>query len=90
MPEPLSPTIGFGMKVAVLPFWCATFLITYFIVISSSAFLDQRVEPRADFALAGRGHFVVMHFDVWPDRFQQSCTSRAQVAESESTGATGK
>jgi glutamine synthetase len=30
-----------GMKVTVLPFWCATFLITYFIVISSSAFFTS-------------------------------------------------
>jgi hypothetical protein len=41
MPLPLSPTIGLGMKVAVLPFWWATFLITYFMVISSSAFLTS-------------------------------------------------
>jgi hypothetical protein len=30
MPEPLSPLIGFGMKVAVLPYWCATLCTTYF------------------------------------------------------------
>ena len=29
MPEPLSPKSGFGMKVAVLPFSCATFFTTY-------------------------------------------------------------
>jgi len=37
MPEPLSPTSGFGMKLAVLPYWWATLRMTYFIVISSSA-----------------------------------------------------
>ncbi len=41
MPLPLSPTSGLGMKVTVLPFWCATFLMTYFIVISSSAFFTS-------------------------------------------------
>ncbi len=29
MPEPLSPNIGFGMKVAVLPKACATLCTTY-------------------------------------------------------------
>ena len=29
MPEPLSPKIGFGMNVAVLPCFRATFLTTY-------------------------------------------------------------
>ena len=30
MPEPFSSNSGFGMNVAVLPSWRATFLITYF------------------------------------------------------------
>jgi len=29
MPEPLSPLIGLGMKVAVLPYWLATLCTTY-------------------------------------------------------------
>ena len=29
MPEPLSPNIGLGMKVTVLPWRWATFLMTY-------------------------------------------------------------
>ena len=37
MPEPLSSKIGFGMNVAVLPAWRATFLITYLKSISLSA-----------------------------------------------------
>ena len=37
MPEPLSPTIGFGMKVADLPYEWATFWITYFCSCSQSA-----------------------------------------------------
>jgi hypothetical protein len=30
MPEPLSPTIGFGMNVAVLPYACAVLCTAYF------------------------------------------------------------
>ena len=41
MPEPLSPTIGFGMKVAVLPNWSATFCTTYLSFSTSSAFLTS-------------------------------------------------
>ena len=37
MPEPLSPTIGLGMKVAVLPCAWATLWITYFCSCSQSA-----------------------------------------------------
>ncbi len=36
MPEPLSPKTGFGMKVAVLPFFHAVFLMTYLNFIRSS------------------------------------------------------
>ncbi len=37
MPEPLSPKMGLGMKVAVLPLRQATFLTMYLNVISRSA-----------------------------------------------------
>ncbi|CAM5541501.1 hypothetical protein SVIOM342S_08145 [Streptomyces violaceorubidus] len=37
MPEPLSPEIGFGMKVAVLPFFQATFFTMYLKSWRSSA-----------------------------------------------------
>jgi hypothetical protein len=37
MPEPLSPKIGFGMNVAVLPWRRATFLTTYLYAITWSA-----------------------------------------------------
>ncbi len=39
MPEPLSPKIGFGMKVTVLPASQATPLMTYLNFITSSAAL---------------------------------------------------
>ena len=41
MPEPLSPKIGFGMKVAVLPLRQATFLMMYLNFITSSAALSS-------------------------------------------------
>ena len=37
MPDPLSPKIGFGMKVAVLPADQAVFLMTYLYFIKLSA-----------------------------------------------------
>ena len=37
MPEPLSPTTGFGMKVAVFPYECATFQTVYFRICIQSA-----------------------------------------------------
>ncbi|CFO65145.1 Uncharacterised protein [Bordetella pertussis] len=37
MPEPLSPTMGLGMNVAVLPYTCATLWITYFMTWFQSA-----------------------------------------------------
>ena len=37
MPEPLSPTIGFGMNVAVLPYACAVLWTQYFRICNQSA-----------------------------------------------------
>ena len=41
MPEPLSPKIGFGMKVADLPLTHAVFLTMYLNFITSSAALSS-------------------------------------------------
>ena len=41
MPLPLSPTMGLGMNVAVLPLRCATFLTMYLSVSNSSAFFTS-------------------------------------------------
>ena len=41
MPEPLSPKIGLGMNVAVLPLRHATFLTMYLNFITSSAALSS-------------------------------------------------
>ena len=41
IPVPLSPTTGFGIKVAVLPKACATFCTTYLYFCTSSAFLTS-------------------------------------------------
>src|SRR5579862_7591211 len=41
MPEPLSPKIGLGMKVTVLPYWLATLLHTYLYFSMLSADLTR-------------------------------------------------
>ena len=41
MPEPLSPKIGFGMKVTDLPAFQAVFLMRYLNFITSSAALSS-------------------------------------------------
>ena len=43
--------------------------------------LHQRVELDADLALAGVGHFVVMHFDHLAERLEHLAHVRAQVTE---------
>ena len=42
MPEPLTPKIGFGMKVACRPWSIATFLTTKRKVVTLSAVVDRR------------------------------------------------
>ena len=64
MPEPLSPKIGFGMKVAVLPAAQAVFLMMYLNFCRSSPALSMRVEPVVDLRLAGGADLVVRPLDV--------------------------
>ena len=64
MPEPLSPKSGLGMKVTVLPYFLATFLMMYLNIIILSAMRDQVVELQVDLRLAGGGHLVVLGLDV--------------------------
>ena len=64
MPEPLSPKIGLGMKVAVLPAAQATFLMMYLNSISLSAGVQQRVELVVDLGLAGGADLVVRALDL--------------------------
>ena len=64
MPLPLSPNIGLGMNVAVLPCLRATFLTTYLYHISVVAHLHQRREAHVDLGLAGGGHLVVLLLDA--------------------------
>ena len=89
MPEPLSPTIGFGMNVAVLPYECATLCTAYLRICIQSARCTSGANLRADLALAGGRDFVVVHFD-----FDAHLLEREHIAErmscSESTGGTGK
>ena len=46
MPDPLSPKIGLGMKVTVLPASHATFLMMYLKSMTLSADLAARVSKR--------------------------------------------
>ena len=45
MPLPLSPTSGFGMKVSVLPWPCATFHSAYLRSCTSSPFFVSVFGP---------------------------------------------
>ena len=81
MPLPLSPTIGLGMKVAVLPLRWATFLMTYFIVISSSAFFTSELN------LVPISHWPALATSWWctstsmPTSFQRLAHLGAQVVQ---------
>ncbi len=41
MPDPLSPKSGFGMQVTVLPYFVATFLMTYLYNMTLSAMVTR-------------------------------------------------
>jgi hypothetical protein len=63
MPLPLSPKRGFGMNVAVLPAFLATFLTTYLNHSRSSAILVSVLNLHADLALPGGRDLVVADLD---------------------------
>ena len=67
MPEPLSPKSGFGMKVTVLLFRLATFLMMYLNIHDLVGALDQVAEPDVDLGLARGRHFMVLTLDVDAD-----------------------
>src|SRR4249919_1215827 len=89
MPLPLSPTMGLGMNVAVLPLRCATFLMMYFIVSRSSAFLVNVLN------LVPISHWPALATSWWCTSTSMPTASSvlhisARMSCSESSGATGK
>ena len=79
MPLPLSPTIGFGMNVAVLPYAAATLWIAYFRICTSSAFFTSVLADDVDLSLAAGGDFRVVHFDLQAQLFHRAAHGGAQV-----------
>ena len=71
--------MGLGMKVAVLPKFVRHVLNHIFHVLGLVGAFDQRVEARADFHLAARAHFAVVHFHFDAEFFQNIDHRRAQV-----------
>ncbi len=81
MPEPLSPKIGFGMKVAVLPLRQATFFTMYLKSIEVVGRGEQRVELVVDLGLAGGAHLVVLALDLEAGLVQLQGDLGTQVGE---------
>ena len=79
MPLPLSPNMGFGMNVAVLPLRCETFFTMCLNHISLSAICDELVEAHVDLALTGGRDFVVAHLDLDADLLHLEADLGAQV-----------
>ena len=89
MPLPLSPTIGLGMKVAVLPLRKATLRITYLVASSSSAFLTIELN------LVPISHWPAVATSWWCTSVSMPiCSSVLTISArrscSESVGGTGK
>ncbi len=64
MPEPLSPNSGLGMKVTVLPYFLATFLMMYLYIIILSAIVTRSSNLRSISDWPAGGHLVVLGLDV--------------------------
>ena len=79
IPEPLSPKIGFGIKVADLPWRRATFFTMYLNHISLSATSTMVSIAEIDFTLAGAGHFVMLAFDFDAELFQLQADFGAHI-----------
>ena len=90
MPEPLSPKIGLGMKVAVLPLRQATFLTMYLNFMHVVGRVEQLVEAEVDLRLAGGADLVVLALDDQPGSFSSSVEISARRSAKWSTGGTGK
>ncbi len=81
MPEPLSPTIGFGMKVAVFPYACAVLCTAYFRRLQPVGALDERREFGADLVLSGGGDLVMVDFDLDAHLLEREADRGADVLQ---------
>ena len=81
MPEPLSPKIGFGMNVAVLPCRAGDVLDDVLVGHDLVGHPRQRLEAQVDLALAAGGDLVVVELarDAEPLERQHhlACAGRA-------------
>ena len=71
--------MGLGMKVTVLPYWLRDVADEVFVKQHPIGRFDQRVKALVDFALAARGHFVVVALDVQARLFHRQDHLGAQV-----------
>ena len=71
MPEPLSPKSGLGMKVTILPYFFATFLMMYLYIITLSAIVTRLSNRMSISALPGGGHLVVLGLDGHADGLER-------------------
>jgi hypothetical protein len=89
MPKTLSPIMGFGMKVAVLPKACATLCTQAFMGLNLVGFLSHGVEASSHFILTCGRYLVVVYFNHRPSSTMVRYMVKRMYFE-ESTGATGK
>ena len=90
MPEPLSPKIGLGMNVTVLPFWSRDVLDDVLEDHQVVGRLQQRAEAEVDLGLAGGAHLVVLHLDLDAGVDQRRATISERRSVKWSIGGTGK
>ena len=90
MPEPLSWKIGLGMKVTVLPYFFAVFLVQYLYQSTLSA-IFVRVSKRMSISVwpAG-GDLVVVDLDLDAHALEVQHHLRAEVLVMVGMGGTGK
>ena len=89
MPEPLSPKIGFGMNVAVLPLRQATLLTMYLNFITSSALASSSSKRQLISAWPAVPTSWWARSTIRPD-FSSSIAISSRKSPKWSYGATGK